>query len=192
MRREPAASAPTSTPDDSRDDSPEETQDRDGDQIDDTRDRCPEQAERYNGFEDSDGCPDKSPLSWGGDTVFITFKERSAELAPEQGQFIDDTAHFLEINPNITLYEVGGHAEVSEERGPRKQLSQRRADAVKKALIEKGIDKKRLVSRGFGSDCPFTKDPETERDRAMNRRITLRILETTSGPYELEACPRWP
>jgi hypothetical protein len=35
--------------------------DKDGDTYDDVDDRCPEQAETFDGFEDADGCPDADP-----------------------------------------------------------------------------------------------------------------------------------
>jgi outer membrane protein OmpA-like peptidoglycan-associated protein len=60
-------------------------------------------------------------------------------------------------------------------------LSERRADAVRRALIDNGIDPTRLTSRGFGDARPVvanhrsdgTDDPEA---RAQNRRVEL-VLE---------------
>jgi outer membrane protein OmpA-like peptidoglycan-associated protein len=41
------------------------THDKDGDGIPDDKDKCPEQAETINGYEDTDGCPDTIPDSDG-------------------------------------------------------------------------------------------------------------------------------
>ena len=35
--------------------------DRDADTFDDSADKCPDQAENFNGVEDEDGCPDEIP-----------------------------------------------------------------------------------------------------------------------------------
>jgi outer membrane protein OmpA-like peptidoglycan-associated protein len=40
--------------------------DRDGDGVVDEADRCPEQAENYDGFEDDDGCPDQADTDGDG------------------------------------------------------------------------------------------------------------------------------
>jgi hypothetical protein len=35
--------------------------DRDGDGVPDDLDKCPDEPETFNGYEDEDGCPDKKP-----------------------------------------------------------------------------------------------------------------------------------
>ncbi|MFO0734703.1 MAG: hypothetical protein U0270_02440 [Labilithrix sp.] len=49
----------------------EESADRDHDGIPDSLDRCPEEAETYNGFEDTDGCPDRGRVVVSGDSIKI-------------------------------------------------------------------------------------------------------------------------
>ena len=189
--RASAAPQASSTPNDSWAEE-ENFEDRDRDQIADRRDRCPDEPERYNGFEDNDGCPDRGNVGYygGEERIFITFEEQRAEREPEKLRMVlDEVVKLLATNQNITLLEVGGHAETTEEKGPRQQLSKRRADFVKRLLLDRGVHKTRLTSRGYGSDCPLLKDAELELDRALNRRITFRILETTSGPRERTGCP---
>ena len=55
-------------------------------------------------------------------------------------------------------------------------LSQKRADAVKNYLVEKGIAESRLKSRGYGFTKPIA-DNSTEEGRAKNRRTQIRITE---------------
>ena len=188
--QKPVAAEPSATPEDdwSRE---EDFEDRDGDKIADHRDRCPDEPERYNGFEDQDGCPDKGHVgNPGEERIFIVFDALQAERDPKEIRIVvDEILQLLAANQSITLLEVGGHADASEEKGPRKQLSKRRAEFVKRVLIGAGVDKARLVSRGFGSDCPLLTDAVPEGDRRLNRRITFRILKTTSGPRELNPCP---
>jgi len=189
---EPVSHKPNATPDDDAWASEADSEDRDRDHIADPHDRCPDEPERYNGFEDQDGCPDRGNVGYRGgeERIFITFEEQRAEREPEKLRMVlDEVVKLLATNQNITLLEVGGHAETTEEKGPRKQLSKRRADFVKRLLLDQGVDKTRLTSRGYGSDCPLLKDAELEHDRALNRRISFRILETTSGPRERTGCP---
>jgi outer membrane protein OmpA-like peptidoglycan-associated protein len=187
--RAPAASPPSPAPEDSWA-KEEDEQDRDRDQIADSRDHCPDEAERYNGFKDNDGCPDKDNFSRGEEQIIATFDEQKADRDPNDLRlFVDEIVRFLAENQNITLLEVSGHAEASEERGPRKQLSQRRADFVKRLLLDQGVDKTRVVSRGYGSDCPLQPPTEHESVRRLNRRVSYRVLETTSGPQEVTPCP---
>ena len=58
-------------------------------------------------------------------------------------------------------------------------LSKNRAQAVVAYLVEKGIDKKRLTSIGFGSSKPAYTN-ETATGRALNRRIEMRIVKVNN------------
>jgi OmpA-OmpF porin, OOP family len=46
-------------------------------------------------------------------------------------------------------------------------------------LVKRGVDKKRLISAGFGSDEPIDTN-DTEEGRANNRRVAFTILERAS------------
>jgi outer membrane protein OmpA-like peptidoglycan-associated protein len=164
--------------------------DIDGDRILIDRDRCPDQAETYNGYEDEDGCPDPEHTPDLTLRLVITFKERSAELErnPTVEDVIEMTTSLLRQRNDLIL-EIGGHADAAEETGKRTDLSKRRANAVKAAFVGKGIAKERLVVRAYGSSCPETTET-TDVARSQNRRITFQILGTQSGgPTDPKACP---
>lgn len=55
-------------------------------------------------------------------------------------------------------------------------LSSRRAEAVTLWLISKGINKERLVYKGFGESQPIETN-DTEAGRSRNRRVTFYIIE---------------
>ena len=56
------------------------------------------------------------------------------------------------------------------------KLSQSRAQSVRTALIERGVEESRLTAVGFGEDVPLDKS-ETESSRERNRRVEFIILE---------------
>jgi len=55
------------------------------------------------------------------------------------------------------------------------RLSERRANTVRGELIFKGLERDRFETRGFGSNQPLIPNEESESDRAMNRRVTIRF-----------------
>lgn len=64
----------------------DQPRDRDGDGYSDTEDRCPDRPENFNGFEDSDGCPDDPDTDRDG----IADSVDACELDPEdQDQYLD-------------------------------------------------------------------------------------------------------
>ncbi len=68
---------------------------------------------------------------------------------------------------------VAGHTDAKGSAQYNKQLSQRRAEAVKGYLVSKGIDAKRLDAVGYGSEHLLTPDrPEDP----TNRRVEIRDL----------------
>ncbi len=56
-----------------------------------------------------------------------------------------------------------------------RQLSQKRADAVRTYLIDKGIEDNRVSARGYGKESPIA-DNGTDDGRAENRRVEFVVL----------------
>ena len=57
-------------------------------------------------------------------------------------------------------------------------LSLRRAEAVRTALIRRGVAANRLIAEGFGDTRPIA-DNTTEAGRARNRRIEIRAVSAS-------------
>jgi outer membrane protein OmpA-like peptidoglycan-associated protein len=55
-------------------------------------------------------------------------------------------------------------------------LSKRRADSVKKALVERGIAENRITTKGYGQTAPIAGN-KTAAGRQQNRRVEVIILE---------------
>ena len=62
-----------------------------------------------------------------------------------------------------------------------KPLKQGRADAVRKALVKRGVADKTFDSIGYGSEQPIA-DNDTDEGRAKNRRVEFHIVKTKGSP----------
>ena len=79
----------------------------------------------------------------------------SAELMPESMASLDHLVEILNDNPNITI-ELGSHTDYRGKDITNQKLAQRRAESVVNYLISKGINKDRLVAKGYGESMPAT------------------------------------
>ena len=105
----------------------------------------------------------------------ITFTLRSDELSGESYALLDRIAALLQRYPGYHI-EIRGHTDSLGVESFNIRLSQRRAEAVKKYLIRKGIAEKRLSVKGYGSSKPIA--PNTDKQgREKNRRVEFFVRE---------------
>ncbi|MBK8262866.1 MAG: OmpA family protein [Nannocystis sp.] len=164
--------------------------DSDGDGLNDLVDRCPNAAETFNGFEDSDGCPDKIPLDVRrilGTIRGIYFGFLSDQLTADSAPILARAAAVLAEHPELKL-EIQGHTDTDGEAAVNVDLSLRRAESVRQALINAGIAEDRLRAVGYGGEQPIAAN-ETEEGRAANRRIEFRLLDGEGQPLEVDGAP---
>ena len=167
--------------------------DNDKDGILDKVDKCPNQPETFNGFEDEDGCPDKGSVIIQDNNIVILhkikFKTASAEILPESHEILDAVATTIVHHPEFALMEVAGHADERATDEYNLKLTQDRVNSVVAALIQRGVDKGRLRSKGYGEFCP--EDPaKNEKAYETNRRVEFKIVKTKEGPTGVElGCP---
>ena len=55
-------------------------------------------------------------------------------------------------------------------------MSQLRADAVVRYLVDKGIDQRRLTAVGYGEEKPLASNDDESEGREINRRVEFKIL----------------
>jgi outer membrane protein OmpA-like peptidoglycan-associated protein len=104
--------------------------------------------------------------------VFFDFD--SANLKPGAYTEIDRTANVLNRYPQTTIL-VAGHTDSSGSASYNQQLSERRAQSVRDALVNRGVDPRRLTVIGYGENQPISSNA------AMNRRVELRIEAIQQG-----------
>ncbi len=152
--------------------------DPDGDGFVGADDRCPDQAETKNFFEDKDGCPDELPeavKSFMGVIRGIEFDTNKDVIRPGSQGVLDQAFSVLEEYPSLRV-EIIGHTDAQGAFAHNMDLSQRRAAAVKSHLVAQGIDPNRIQSRGAGPEQPLDSN-DTLAGRQKNRRIEFKIIE---------------
>ena len=101
----------------------------------------------------------------------IYFDTDKDTVKPESKPTLDEIAKLLRDNPKLRL-EVVGHTDSTGNAAHNKDLSNRRAASVIRALTQAGIDDKRFTSRGAGASEPVAGN-DNEAGRARNRRVEL-------------------
>ena len=100
---------------------------------------------------------------------------------------------YLQANKNVRI-EIQGHTNgdhriaknkaystLGEEwnyEGTAKNLSQLRAEAIKKYLETNGVSSDRLEAKGYGGKRPIVKNPESNEEGQYNIRVELVILKS--------------
>lgn len=149
----------------------------------DPGDRCPDLPETMNGYQEDDGCPDEIPVqraTFTGkikgiyfDSLKITIKANSK---PVLDRAIQVLAEFNTINIEITCHESSAPGVPSPVYAPALvKFTLRRANAVKRYLVERGVAPERVLVRGAGASEPVDTN-DTASGRARNRRCDFVIL----------------
>jgi OOP family OmpA-OmpF porin len=103
----------------------------------------------------------------------INFRTASATIEANSNAFLDALADIVARCPGMVV-EVGGHTDSIGGEAANLALSERRAAQVADYLVGKGIERGRLVAKGYGEAAPVASN-DTAEGRAKNRRIEFRI-----------------
>jgi OmpA-OmpF porin, OOP family len=104
----------------------------------------------------------------------ILFEFDSYKILPESATELNRLQSFLMNNENLTI-EVSGYTDDIGDSTYNKVLSLKRAEAVCQYLINKGIDKSRVIPKGYGSNMALGPN-NTEGGRTANRRVEFKII----------------
>jgi OOP family OmpA-OmpF porin len=165
--------------------------DSDGDGVPDNKDKCPNTPKgvKVDVFgcpldTDRDGVPDyldqcpNTPLGatvdargcWTYEST-VLFDLNSAKVKPEAQAVLTEAVAILKKIPDLKI-QIDGHTDNTGTAAYNMTLSLKRAEAIKDYFVSRGIDPKRLFTKGFGFTKPAASN-KTKEGRAKNRRVEL-------------------
>lgn len=103
----------------------------------------------------------------------VLFDLNRAELKPGGLRGVQKLAEFLQENPERQVM-VEGYTDSTGSAEYNQQLSERRAEAVRRELVRMGVDAQRVTARGYGKEYPVASN-DNPSGRAMNRRVEVTI-----------------
>jgi len=138
--------------------------DSDKDGVIDNKDEC---LETPIGIKvDLKGCPLNKTLA-------LQFETASDKILDNSRTIVEEFATFMKKNPAYNA-QIIGHTDSAGNAQTNMDLSQRRAETTKAALVANGIEAKRISTSGRGELDPLQSNRMQE-GRAVNRRIEVKL-----------------
>lgn len=152
--------------------------DNDGDGVMDLEDQCPNTPGQE--AEEPIGCPLQPALVVVTNcevkiTQQVHFATGKAVITRDSYPVLEAVVDVLKKNDAIKL-EVQGHTDDVGSDAANLDLSERRAQAVRKFLVSRGIPPERLDATGYGEERPLVPN-DSKDNRALNRRVQFMRTE---------------
>ena len=103
----------------------------------------------------------------------VLFDFDQASLKANSRDSVTTLANYLIKNPDRKVI-VEGYTDSKGSASYNQGLSERRANAVKNALVRAGVEPSRIVAQGYGKEYPVA-DNASSSGRAQNRRVEVTI-----------------
>lgn len=120
--------------------------------------------------------PVNQPIEMKG----IRFGVNKADITPGAAAELNNLVKLLKDNPTLKI-ELSSHTDARGNDSYNMKLSQRRAESTLRYLVSKGIDRKRLIAKGYGESQLLNRCgnnvPCTEEEHSVNRRTAFTILD---------------
>ncbi|MBN1472716.1 MAG: OmpA family protein [Syntrophaceae bacterium] len=113
--------------------------------------------------------PKPAIIEKGRQTLDVKFDFDKATIKAGYYKDIDDLIEVMKDYPDLQIV-VEGHTDSVGSAAYNRKLSQERANAVKKYMVENGVNASRITARGYGEEEPIASN-STEQGRAKNRRV---------------------
>lgn len=148
--------------------------DRDGDGVGDRVDACPEKF----GKKEDGGCPTYREVVVTSKKIEIKqkiyFAFGKTTILPRSDELLEEVVQALKDRPSLCV-RVEGHTDSKGNAAENLKLSGGRAQAVVDHLVTNGIEGRRLIAKGYGSELPLD-DNSTPEGRELNRRVEFVIV----------------
>lgn len=101
------------------------------------------------------------------------------DIRPDAQPTLNKLAENLQLNPDVRI-QLSSHTDCRGNDRYNEELSQKRAESAVEYLISKGVDRNRLVAKGYGEGVPAVNclcARCSEEEHQANRRTTFKIIE---------------
>jgi outer membrane protein OmpA-like peptidoglycan-associated protein len=105
----------------------------------------------------------------------IYFDFNKATFKTESNSELNRLETMMKQNPNLQV-EISGHTDFVGTKEFNKALSLRRANAVRSFLTSKGVDPRRIKTKGYGEERPIASNDDEQEGRELNRRVEFKVL----------------
>lgn len=106
----------------------------------------------------------------------IYFNPNESELTDFAKLMLVELSHVLALEKNMVV-EIGAHTDDVGANEYNHELSEKRAQSVKKHLVEKGASANQLLTKGYGESAPL-KPNDSEENKMQNRRVEFTIIKS--------------
>ena len=150
--------------------------DYDDDGVPDSADACP----AATGEAEDHGCPPPQPwaaVNAAADVSIasdVRFRKGRDDLDASARAILSEVILVLQAQPDVRV-RILGHTGGEGDHEASHRLSSRRAEAVRRFLVEGGVDQARLDTRPVGEDAPIASN-ESHSGRVKNRRVSFEVL----------------
>ncbi|PJA30152.1 MAG: hypothetical protein CO189_00670 [candidate division Zixibacteria bacterium CG_4_9_14_3_um_filter_46_8] len=142
--------------------------DADADGVYDGIDRCPDTP--AGSKVDTYGCPLAKPIK-EVEILRIQYTKGSFDPDALARAYLDELAKRMEAYPEVKI-EVGGYTDALGSTKFNQTLSEKRANAVKEYLVNKGVAAIRLIAKGYGENNFVVPD----KNSPDNRRVEIKPI----------------
>lgn len=104
----------------------------------------------------------------------LYFATDKTNILPSSEAALQELFHLLNDNPDLRI-RIVGHTDNVGKDDYNQRLSEGRAKSVKREMVKRGIDSKRIETTGRGETDPIVPN-DTNEHRQMNRRVEIEIL----------------
>lgn len=104
----------------------------------------------------------------------IQFELGAAHIEAASDALLDEIGALIRDNPQLGSVSIEGHTDDRGSASFNERLSQARAEAVRDALVERGVEPERLHAAGFGERRPLVPN-DSDAGRTQNRRVEFHI-----------------